>query len=147
MPSTFTAVSTRMWSAALRRTSPQARLVRNYIATGPLKTTEGLFPLPLGYLISDTGLPQDEVERGLMELENERLIQWDGNHEVVLDREALVVANYTSQKDKRVVAAVKLYRDLPDTPLAQEFLALAAELAPVLHKAIVHGVLDITEAA
>lgn len=140
MPSIYSGVSTRMWSAALRRTSPNARLVRSYIATGPLKTTEGLFPLPTGYLVSDTGLSEEDALSALKELENEGIISWDPVHEIVLDREALTVANYTSVRDKRVAGAVKLFRDLPETPLADEFLKLASSLAPVLHSAILYGI-------
>ena len=140
MPSIYSGVSTRMWNAALRRTTPLARLVRSYIATGPLKTTEGLFPLPIGYLVSDTGLSEDDARSALEELENEGIISWDPVQEIVLDHEALVVANYTSIRDRRVVGAVKLFRDLPETPLSDEFLKLASSLAPVLHSAILYGI-------
>lgn len=130
MASPYKSVSTRMWGIALRRTNPMARLVRAYVATGPFKTTEGLFPLPLGYITHDTGLTTDQVVEGLGELEAQRIVSWDPEHEVILDREALHVANYTSVADNRIVKGVKLVRDLPKTRLVDEFSNLARELAP-----------------
>lgn len=136
MPSTYAAVSTRMWSAELRRCSIEARLLRAYIATCPGRTTEGLFPFPLGYAQADTGLSEDVITRALAELEGAQIIEWDPKREFVLDLEALEVANMRSENDNRVRGAIAQLRGLGDTPLKRSFMRVADAYSPVLARAI-----------
>jgi hypothetical protein len=136
MPSTYAAVSTRMWNANLRRCSVEARLVRAYIATCPGRTTEGLFPLPLGYANADTGLSEEVISGALVELQEAHIIEWDPNREMVLDLEALEVANIRSESDNRVRGAIAQLRGLGDTPLKASLLRVADRYSPVFARAI-----------
>ena len=136
MPSTYAQVSTRMWSANLRRCSVEARLVRAYIATCPGRATEGLFPLPLGYATADTGLTEDVISRALAELQEAHIIEWDPNRELVLDLEALEVVNMRAENDNRVRGAILQLRGLGDTPLKASLLRIADVHSPVLARAI-----------
>lgn len=136
MPTTFVSTTTRIWSAALRRCSTAARLVRVYVATAPARTSEGLFPMSLGYASIDTGLTEDEIRSALKELDAVGLVGWDEEQELVLDRESLEVMNYTSTNDKRLDGAVKLIRTLPASPLIRDFHTLAARMAPPLARAL-----------
>jgi hypothetical protein len=136
MPSTFAATSTRMWSAALRSCSVDARLLRAYIATAPTKTTEGLFPLPIGYASHDTGLSETQIEQAFEELRGCGLVDWDPDTDLVLDREALVVTKYGDDSDKRIKGAVKLIEGLPPSPLVAELVALAERFAPAIARAL-----------
>lgn len=136
MPSTYAQVSTRMWSAPLRRCSVEARLVRAYIATCPGRTTEGLFPLALGYVAADTGLTEEVISKALLELEEAHIIEWDPNREYVLDLEGLEVVNMTAENDNRVRGAITQLRGLGDTPLKASLVRLADLYSPVLASAI-----------
>lgn len=136
MPSTYASVSTRMWSAQLRRCSVEARLVRAYIATCPGKTTEGLFPLPLGYANADTGLSEEVIAGALLELQEAHIIEWDPNRGLVLDLEALEVANMRSESDNRVRGALVQLRGLGDTALKASLLRIADIHSPVFARAI-----------
>lgn len=136
MATTFVATSTRVWSAVLRRCSIAARLLRIYVATAPGKTTEGLFPMPIGYAVNDTGLSNEDIRAAFSELSAVGLVDWDEEHEIVLDREALEIANYSSDADNRIKSAVKLVRNLPASPLIAEFRKLTAQLAHPLERAL-----------
>lgn len=136
MPSTYAQVSTRMWSAKLRRCSVEARLVRAYIATCPARATEGLFPLPLGYATADMGLTEEVISRALLELEEAHIIEWDPDNELVLDFEALEVVNMRAENDNRIRGAIVQLRGLGDTPLKESLLRIADIHSPVLAKAM-----------
>lgn len=136
MPSVFAAVSPRIWDATLRRTGTHARLVRAYIATCPSKTTEGLFRLNVGYIATDTGLNQDEVESALAELDHVGLIRWDPENEVVLDFLALEAANINKSGDNRITGALRQLRSVGHTCLHDAFLAHVENVCPVLAEAI-----------
>lgn len=125
-----------MWSANLRRCSVEGRLVRAYIATCPGRATEGLFPLPLGYANADTGLSQEVISGALLELQEARIIEWDPNTELVLDLEALEVANMRSENDNRVRGAIAQLRGLGGTPLKASLLRVADRRSPVLARVI-----------
>lgn len=136
MPSTYAAVSTRMWSASLRRCNIEARLVRAYIATCPTRATEGLFPLALGYASADTGLDHKTIQAALVQLEEAGIIGWDAQRELVLDLEALEVANIRREDDNRIRGAITQLRGLGDTPLKAAFMKNADIHSPVLARAI-----------
>lgn len=136
MPSTYAAVSTRMWSANLRRCRVEARLVRAYIATCPGRATEGLFPLPLGYANADTGLSEEVIAEALLELQEAHIIEWDPKRELVLDLEALEVANMRSENDNRIRGAIAQLRGLGDTPLKASLLRIADVHSPGFARAI-----------
>lgn len=136
MASTFAAVSPRIWDAAMRRLSFNARYVRAYIATCPTKTTEGLFALNVGYVMADTGLGDSEVRHAIEELEAAGLVGWDATNEVVLDYLALEVANINSEGDKRIAGALKQIRNVGETSLRAKFADHAERVSPVLAAAL-----------
>ncbi len=140
MPSTYAAVSTPMWSAELRRCSTEARYLRAYIATCPGRATEGLFPFSLGYAQADMGLTEEALREALAELQQAGIIEWDPQRELVLDLEALEVANITSETDKRIRGALVQLRGLGNTPLMESFLRLAEAKSPALARAIRGGI-------
>ncbi len=92
--------------------------------------------MPLGYAAIDTGLSEDQIRTALAELDAAGLVSWDEDTDLVLDREALEVANYRSEGDNRVKSAVKLIQNLPASSLVHEFRALTARYAPALERAL-----------
>jgi DNA-binding transcriptional ArsR family regulator len=149
MPAKFHQFSPAVWDRTMRRLSGPATLVRLYIMTAPTKVTEGLFALPVGIIVHDTGLSEENVEKGLAELAEAGLVDYDHDAEVVLDRWALrytPLRNGTTtdkttgevkvKPDNRIPAAVKLFEQVPSSPLKVEFYRLAREHSPDLAYAL-----------
>jgi hypothetical protein len=141
MPARYHPVAPSIWDRAMRELSGPAMVVRFYVMTCPTRVSEGLFQLPLGHLIHDTGLQPEHVDQALSDLESAALVLYDHDAEVVLDRTALKhnpLRNGLNKKtgevkpDNRILSAVKLFEQVPDTPLKLEFFRLAFEYSPDL---------------
>jgi hypothetical protein len=105
-----------------------------------MRSNEGLYELPLEVAAADSGLTADEVRNAFQELSEASLVEYDEEAEVVLDRRALRINHLrhprnaqgereTNEKgnlkrDLRIPAAVKLFEQVPDSPLKATFLEL-----------------------
>lgn len=98
------------------------RLIALYVLTSPHRITEGLFRLPVAYVVADTGFAQPKIEKALKRLERDRFMERDGD--MVLIRKALKWQAPRSEANaKHAVAQLKGMR----TPLLGRLLALAIE--------------------
>lgn len=133
------------WSSQDRKLSKDALVLQGYLDRCPTRTSEGLFPLSLGYVQVDTPLDETEIPDALDELSRAKLYDYDPEAEVVLDRTALrtnPLRNGVDKKtgeirpDKRIASAVKIFESTPETGLKVEFVALADLHSPDLADAI-----------
>lgn len=138
MPAKFHQIAPTVWDRTMRRLSPQATVVRVYVMSCANRITEGLFQLPLGIIVHDTGLAEDEVRPALDELEAAGLVSYDEDAEVVLDRTALKYAPLKHgrhpetgevKRNSAMKSAVKLFAGVPPTPLKRELYLLAKHYA------------------
>jgi hypothetical protein len=156
MPAKYHPVAPSIWDRTMRGLSPAAMVVRYYVQTCPHRVSEGLFQLPLGHLIHDTGLTSEQVDQGLAELAVADLVLYDDEAEVVLDCTALKynpLRNGTVKDgprrgdvapDKRITSAVRLFEQVPETPLKAEFYCLAFEHSPDLAEPLAYRYPDLT---
>jgi hypothetical protein len=153
MPAKFHVVRAGMWDKTFRRLSKEAKIVAINVYTSRLRSNEGLFELSVGHIAADTNLSTDEIREALEELSVAGLVDYDTDNEVVLDRLALktnplrnprdeegepVVDSRTGKPkvDKRIPNAVKLFCQVPESPLKLEFIGLAFKHSPDLADAI-----------
>jgi hypothetical protein len=146
MPAKFHPVSPTIWDRTQRQLGGPAKVVRYYVQTCPTRISEGLFQLPLGIVIHDTGLTDEQVRQGIDQLAAVGLVSYDEDAEVALDRTALKVnplrngVNSRSGEvapDNRIAGALRMFDQVPDTVLKGEFVRLAREHAPDLADALV----------
>lgn len=149
MPAKFHAVSPTVWDRPQRLLGAPAKVVRYYIQTCPTRVSEGLFQLPIGIIVHDTGLTENDVRQGLAELEVAGFINYDELNEVILDRVALKVnpirngvvregPNQGKPKpDNRLAAALRMFDQVPSSPLKDEFWNLARLYSPDLADALI----------
>ena len=149
MPAKFHAVSPTIWDRTQRQLGGPAKVVRYYVQTCPTRVSEGLFQLPLGILVHDTGLSETHARQGLAELEAAGLVSYDEAGEVVLDRVALKVNPIRNgtvrdgprkgevKADNRIPGALRMFEQVPDSPLKVEFVKLARAHSPDLADALV----------
>jgi DNA-binding transcriptional ArsR family regulator len=149
MPANFHTVPPAIWDRTQRQLSGPAKVVRYYVQTCRLRLSEGLFELPFGHLVYDTGLSEKHVREGLEELERAGLVSYDEDAEVILDRTALVymplkngrtvdkeTGEVTVKPDNRLTGAVRKFGQVPTSPLRVEFYRLAREHSPDLADAL-----------
>lgn len=139
MPAKYHPVAPAIWDRTMRELPQHAQLVRLYVLSCPSRVSEGLFTLPVGIVAHDTGLDEATVLDALDILDAVGLVSYDEQAEVVLDRTALrftPLRNGERGPDKRISGAVRLFENVPDSPLKGELLTLAAEHSPDLHTAL-----------
>jgi hypothetical protein len=139
MPAKFHTVSPTIWDRTQRQLSGPAKVVRYYVQTCPTRVSEGLFQLPLGIIVHDTGMSEEHVRQGVDQLESVGLVSYDEDAEVVLDRTALKLSPLKHGRDDKtgevrenraMVNAVRLFDAVPDTWLKREQFRLAETYAP-----------------
>lgn len=124
-------VATTVWR---QEWDDDTRLVALYLLTSPHRTTEGLFRLPLDYARSDLRWtkPARRFDRPFEALIAEDFIAYDAKVSVCLIVNAL--AYQAPENPNQVKAAIKALRELPDTPLLDRLVALAATHAKAFHQ-------------
>ena len=128
-------VSPRFWSRAEQRQwSDDTKLLALYLLTGPHRTTEGLYRLPLQYAQADLGWLPERLTQPLKQLCADGFCDYDEHAAVVLIYGAL---RYQSCANPNMAnAAVKRLMELPETRLAGPFQRLAERFDERLHKAL-----------
>lgn len=132
MSTTFHALPPTIWRRSFRELTTEAKVVAFYVWSCTSRSSEGLFLLPIGHVVTDTGIDLAQVETAFDELSKADLIRYDIETEVVLDRLALQTMPIRSASDNRIKAAVRRFETVPRTPLRSEFVRLADEHAPAL---------------
>ena len=121
---TYFRVSPRIWTHGF---SEDARTLALYLLTGPHRTTEGLYRLPLFYAAADLGWRPKRLQKPLQELLADGFIDYDSEHEIVFIRHAL---RYQAPANPNMMraAAVRLAM-LPETRLFPAFFEAACRYA------------------
>jgi hypothetical protein len=145
MGATYHPVYPSLWDRTMRELGGPAKVVRLYVLTCSHRLSEGLYHLPVGILQHDTGLEPQHVDQALRELTAARLVDYDPDAEVILDRTALKFAPLRNRVDgqtgevrvdKRIAGAVRKLEHVPPTPLLAELYRLAVEHSPDLADAL-----------
>lgn len=122
-------VGPRFWvDSVVRAWDDDAKLAAMYVLTCEHRITEGLFRLPLLYAAHDLGWTTGRVEAALAVLERDGFIRWDRAVDVVLIVNALRWQPPAAPNNIR--HAISQLRDLPQTELINDLLALADRHAP-----------------
>jgi hypothetical protein len=138
-------ISPEIWDRRFRKLSPNAKVLAFYVFSAPRRSSEGLYRCPIGYMVGDTGLSEDDVVLALTELEAAGYIEWDEEHETLLDRFALKRNPLRNGRDKktgavkpdlRIKPALKRLEAVADSLLFSRFVQLAQTFSPDLATAI-----------
>ena len=146
MPARFHTVSPSVWGRELRAASRDAQVVALYVLTCKHRVTEGLYELPVGQVAFDTGMSEAEVLVALEELSRVELVDYDQEHELVLDRRALR-DNPLRGEDKRLRGAVRRVEPIADSRLKVELYRLALAHSPDFALALGNALPHLTLAA
>jgi len=118
--------------------SDDERLLALYILTTPHRSTEGLFRLPVAYMMADLGWSDRRVVRALDALVADDFIEYDNQASVVLIVKALKWQQPSNPNG--VKAAVRALRRVPPTVLATRFRELAERFAERLAEGLPEGI-------
>lgn len=134
-------VSPNVWDKRFRSLPSCAQRLYFYVLTNPHRRSEGLYRLPLDYVVADTGMNLEDVREGLEELNEIAWVFYDHEAEMLLDRRALEF--FPPKGDRQITGAVNVVIDTPRSPLKVDLLRLAYIYAPVLADAIAEACPDL----
>ncbi|MDR4485419.1 MAG: hypothetical protein R3B95_19850 [Nitrospirales bacterium] len=119
-------ISTRFWDDERSAKWPDPmKLAAVYFMTCKHRHLEGIYVLPLKYAAEDLGWTEKRVQNAVKFLESEDFLRYDSKTKVVLIRNSL---KYQTPESENVVkGAIRRIKDLPKSPLLQEFQKLARE--------------------
>ena len=117
-------ISTRFWDDEKSRVWPRdVKLLALYLLTCRHRTLEGIFFLPLSYVREDLAWNSKKLSKMMAVLTANQFLRYDPETRVMLIRNAL---RYQAPESQNVVTgAIRRIRDLPKSPLLEEFLGLA----------------------
>jgi hypothetical protein len=115
--------SPRFWGdERVREWSDDTKLLCLYLFTSPHRTIESLFPLPVHYIVADMKWTARKVKQHLAILTENRCIAVDSSTDLILIRNALKYQ--FPENPNQIKGAIRRIKDLPDSPLLQEFQVL-----------------------
>ena len=117
-------ISTRFWDDEKSRGWPtDVKLLALYLLTSRHRTLEGIFVLPLSSVCEDLHWNRKKLSKLMTVLTTNQFLRYDPEARVMLIRNAL---RYQAPESANVVTgAIRRIKDLPKSPLLEEFLALA----------------------
>lgn len=132
----YTRVESRFWQdEKMRAVSDDARHLMLYLLTSPHRNIIGFYFLPLPYACFDLGWDEKRFTKALQELLSEGLIRYDKQVFVVL------VKNYLKhnplENPNQVKSAIEKIKEIPETPLFQDFLEIVKQLDKPLYKPLI----------
>ncbi len=98
-------------------------LMAFYVLTNELRRTEGIYKLPVGYIVDDRGWTRQRVRKALAVLEAEDFIRYDDESSVCVITKALLWQPLANPN--QVTAAVRRIATLPASRLDSDFHELA----------------------
>jgi hypothetical protein len=124
--SRYSRISARFWTDEKSSAwNDRVKLAALYLLTCSHRHLEGIYVLPLQYACSDLRWSLKSWKSALTVLQESGFLKWDSQTSVVLIVNAL---RYQSPENpNQSAAALRRIKDLPDTPLLQEFCALALD--------------------
>lgn len=115
-------VSPTFWTGhtgmALRAHGPEAMLVALYLMTSPMSNMLGIFPQPVLYIGSETGLMEKGARKGLRACCDVGFARYDEATQTVwvVEMAAWQIAKQLKASDNRCVGIQKEYEALPKNP-------------------------------
>lgn len=124
--SRYSRVSTRFWTdEKSSEWNDRAKLASLYAMTCPHRSLEGIFKLPPQYACADLHWTLKTWKSACTVLQESGFLKWDSRTNVILILNAL--RYQAPENPNQASAALRRIKDLPDTPLLQEFCALAMD--------------------
>jgi hypothetical protein len=122
----YARVSSCFWTdERARRWPDDAKFLALYLLTNPHRNLEGLYVLPIDYVVADLRWPRRRVLKAMAVLTRDGFLLADEATDVLLLRNAL---RYQAPANDSVrEGALSRLRDLPKTPLFFEFVKLAKQ--------------------
>jgi uncharacterized phage protein (TIGR02220 family) len=125
----YAQINRKVWNTSqFRALSQDARELFFYLTTCPHGNMLGIFVLRPGYALDDLqwGTDRKRFAKGLAELLEQGLFEYDSKNEIILDREQ--IEKHPPENPNQVRAAIKLINSLPKTPLFQSLKLLVEQL-------------------
>ncbi|MEQ1845685.1 MAG: hypothetical protein ABL983_08920 [Nitrospira sp.] len=122
----YSRLSNRFWTDDKSSTwSDRVKLAALYVMTCSHRHLEGIFKLPPQYACADLGWTMKSWKSALMFLQESHFLKWDSRTSVVLIVNAL--RYQAPENENQRTAAIRRIKDLPCTPLLQDFCSLALD--------------------
>lgn len=126
----FAKVAPTIWgSKKFKRLNPADQRVYLYLLTSPHAESIGAFVQPVGYMVVDLGMPEDEIRAALGRLQAVELIDHDPDEEVVYIENWEEFYAPTSPNH-----ALRQFYDLEALPPSRLTLAVATDLMAICEK-------------
>lgn len=100
-------------------------VLATYLHVTPHRTPEGIFRLPIEYILADLRWTRKKIEKSISRLTAAEFIFLDQEHSIVLLRDALKVQ--IPENPNQIEGVLRRVRELPNTPLLHRFVELARE--------------------
>jgi hypothetical protein len=124
--SRYSRVSTRFWTDEKScEWGDRVKLAALYVMTCSHRSLEGIFKLPPQYACADLHWTLKTWKRVCTVLQESGFLKWDSRTNVLLIVNAL--RYQAPENPNQASAALRRINDLPETPLLQEFCALALD--------------------
>lgn len=122
----YSRIPNQRWTAkAFSQLSNLDKLGLLYAESCPHRHLEGIFTLPPEYACADLGWNLKSWTSTLHTLQTSGFIRWDAQAKIILIVDAL---RYQSpENDNQTDGAIRRILDLPESPLIQEFCAIALD--------------------
>lgn len=128
----FAAIPPTVWNGDVKKLRGDAEAVAVYfhLLTSQHSSMIGIYPLAIGYMAHDLGIPFEGASKGLTRVCDSGLATYDDDREIVWvhDMALSQVANRLAAKDNRVTAVAKQLHLLPICPVTLAFYAKYREL-------------------
>lgn len=122
-------ISPNFWKTR-RHWSDRQRTLALYVMTCQHRNLEGLYWLPAGYVQSDLGWPAKAVEDTMRFLEEDGMVAYDRQSEVLFLCKAL--RHQAPATDKQLIGAINELAQVPVTSLWDRFVVACESYAPKL---------------
>ena len=117
-------IACRFWGDEKASKWPdEDKLLALYLLTNRHRTVEGLYVLPLDYVVVDLGWEMDRIRTCLARLVRDRFVRYDDKTRVILIKNAMKYQ--TPELPNVIEGVIRRLKELPKTPLLRECLKLA----------------------
>lgn len=110
------------------------KMLALYLLTCEHRAAEGLFRLPLGYILTDIGWVSERLRNPFETLLRDGFMEYDNRCSVVFITNAL--AYQAPENPNQVKGAIARVEELPETPLLQRLYERSLDLCPTLAESL-----------
>ncbi|MEQ1847107.1 MAG: hypothetical protein ABL983_16180 [Nitrospira sp.] len=122
----YSRISNRFWTDEKSSTwNDRVKLAALYVMTCSHRHLEGIFKLPPQYACADLNWTMKSWKSALVFLQESHFLKWDSRTSIVLIINAL--RYQAPENENQRTAAIRRIKDLPITPLLQDFCSLALD--------------------